>query len=143
MSTNSLPNGGLPLKMSEAGYLLDASAVLAMMFEEAGAERVAQCLPTAQISAVNLSEVIAKLHDNGMSPDKIALNLADLKAVVIPFDQKLALRAGALRPSTRHLGLSLGDRACLATAEAHGLAVLTADKAWAKLDLDIPVELLR
>ena len=129
--------------MSEAGYLLDASAVLAIIYGEPGAERVAAVLSDASISAVNLSEVVGKLHDRKVSERDIELNLADLDLAVLPFDRTFALRAGALRAATRHLGLSLGDRACLATAAATGRVVLTADRAWADLQLGISVELLR
>ena len=129
--------------MNDGGYVLDASAVLMAMFGEPGAERIAPSLVDARISAVNLSEVVAKLHDRRVAEADIALNLADFDLAVVPFDRNLALRAGSLRAATRSLGLSLGDRACLATAEAAGLTVLTADRAWAKLELDIAIEILR
>ncbi len=129
--------------MSDQSYVLDASAVLAFLYQELGAERVAAAFPLVLISSVNLSEVVAKLADDNVSEPEIEANLGDLNLEVVPFDQVIAMRAGLLRPSTRQFGLSLGDRACLATAEALGLAVLTADKSWAKLDLGISVELLR
>lgn len=129
--------------MSDHRYLLDASAALALIYREPGADRVEAVLPEASISAVNLCEVVSKLHDRKVSEHDIALNLADLDFEVESFDPALALHAAALRPVTCHLGLSLGDRACLATAAATGRIVLTADRAWAKLDLGIPVELLR
>lgn len=129
--------------MNDQSYVLDASAVLAFMYHEKGAEQVALALPLAQISSVNLSEVIAKLVDDDVSKAEIEANLADLNLEVVPFDQAMAMRAGLLRSATRSSGLSLGDRACLATAEALGLAVLTADKAWAKLELGISVEVFR
>lgn len=129
--------------MSEAGYILDASAMLALLFGEPGIERVIEVAPDAVISAVNLSEVVAKLHDRDVSAENIALNIADFDVAVISFDHELAERAGHLRPLTRHLGLSLGDRACLATAQALGCIVLTADRAWAELDLGIKIEIVR
>lgn len=138
-----MQTGGAKPQMSDAGYLLDASAVLALLYDEPGADRVVAVLPEACISAVNLSEVVGKLYDRSVSERDITLNLTDLDLDVLPFDQQLAQRAGALRPFTRHLGLSLGDRACLATAEATGRIVLTADQAWSELALRIPVELVR
>ena len=129
--------------MNELAYLLDASAALAIIYDEPGAGRVAEVLPEACISSVNLSEVVAKLHDRNVSERNIELNLNDLDLDVLAFDDRLALLAGNLRPLTRHLGLSLGDRACLATAQASSLTVLTADRAWAELELGIQVELVR
>jgi ribonuclease VapC len=129
--------------MNDAGYLLDASAALALIYDEPGAKRVAEVLSQACISAVNLSEVIGKFHDRKVSERNIELNLADLDIEVLAFDRRMALRAAAWRPVTRHLGLSLGDRACLATAEATGRVVLTADQAWASLDTGIVIEVIR
>jgi PIN domain nuclease of toxin-antitoxin system len=61
----------------------------------------------------------------------------------VPFDEELARGAGALRPATKSLGLSLGDRACLALAQREGLPVLTADRAWAKLAVGVEVKVIR
>ena len=129
--------------MNNAGLLLDSSAVLAFLFAETGAEQVSAVLPGAAISSVNLSEVVAKMHDRGLGPELVAANLSDLELIVIPFDRAMAERAGALREPTRANGLSLGDRACLATAEACGRSILTADRAWASLELPVTVELIR
>jgi PIN domain nuclease of toxin-antitoxin system len=62
---------------------------------------------------------------------------------VVAFDGELALRAGALRPSTRSRGLSLDDRACLASAQELGLPVVTADRTWRDLDIGIPIHVVR
>ena len=129
--------------MSDAGLLLDSSAVLALLFAETGGDHVAAVLPGAAISSVNLSEVVAKMHDRGLGPELVAANLSDLELTVIPFDRAMAERAGALREPTRANGLSLGDRACLATAEACGRSVLTADRAWQTVDVGVVIAQLR
>lgn len=129
--------------MSDAGLLLDSSAVLALLFAETGGDHVAAVLPGAAISSVNLSEVVAKMHDRGLGEEQVAANLTDLELTVIPFDQLMAERAGAMRVQTRAQGLSLGDRACLATAEACGRTVLTADRAWLAVDIGVVIEQLR
>lgn len=129
--------------MSEAGYLLDASAVLAMVFDEPGTERVEEVLLHARMSSANLSEVVAKLYDRRIDMERVELILSNFTIETVQFDRDLAERAGHLRPLTRHLGLSLGDRACLATAQATGCTVLTADRAWAELDLGIKIETIR
>ena len=129
--------------MSEAGYMLDASALLALMLGEAGAERVQAALPHAAVSAVNLSEVVAKLQERGVPDDVVTDSIAELDLPVVPFDHDQAMRAGRLRMATRAIGLSLGDRACLAAAGATGRIALTTDRAWATVEADVVVEVAR
>lgn len=129
--------------MSETGYVLDASALLAAMLGEAGAEVVETHFAQACISAVNLSEVVAKLAERGVPAASIHESLSDLDLDVRDFDTAQALRAGDLRNATRSLGLSLGDRACLALAGELKATAITTDAAWAGIDLGIAIELAR
>ncbi|MEI7610034.1 MAG: type II toxin-antitoxin system VapC family toxin [Rhodospirillaceae bacterium] len=114
--------------MSKA--VLDSSAVLAVLLEEAGAERVERVLPGALVSAVNLAEVVSKLCERGMPADEVLLAVAALGVDIVPYEGEQARLTGELRPRTRAAGLSLGDRACLALARLRGLPALTADAAW-------------
>jgi ribonuclease VapC len=124
-------------------YVLDASAVLCLLQEEKGAERVARALPAAVIGAVNYAEVVGKLVESGID-EATADGLMDtLQLNVIPFDRIQARLAGALRATTRKLGLSLGDRACLALAAAEGATALTCERAWTKFEAPCKVEALR
>jgi ribonuclease VapC len=100
-------------------------------------------LPGALVSAVNLSEVVARLAEGGMPEVAIWQDLDRLGLEGVPFDVEQAYAAGLLRPLTRHLGLSLGDRACLSLAQQLGVPVFTTDGAWAALDLGIEVHLVR
>ena len=127
--------------MSET--VLDASAVLALINEEPGAEVVEALLDDAVISAVNLSEVIAVLVDAGFEVDRASGRIGALGLGVIAFDEPQALRAGALREATRRAGLSFGDRACLGLAEALEAPAVTADRRWATLPLSPEVRLIR
>lgn len=129
--------------MTEPGYVLDASALLILFFAEPGADLVAERLDGAAISTVNLCEVVAKSLDRAMSIEAIRLNLADANLIVLPFDERAALKTGALRPATRHVGLSLADRACLAAAGLTNRIALTADRIWGELDVGVRVELVR
>jgi PIN domain nuclease of toxin-antitoxin system len=129
--------------MSDAVFILDASALLALLFDEPGAERVATALPMAKMSAVNLSEVIAKLNERGVPDPDIDICLAELGLDVVPFDEDLAHRAGQLRVATRMAGLSLGDRACLALAASLDAVALTTDRAWSDLAISVRVALVR
>ena len=130
--------------MSEA-FVLDASAVLCLLKGEPGADRVIEALPRSMISAVNLSEVYAKLADAGGSEERIAHAIGVLHLKVEPFDGQQARIAGMLRPATKTLGLSFGDRACLATARVNAATALTTDRVWAELPetLAISIQLLR
>jgi PIN domain nuclease of toxin-antitoxin system len=124
--------------------VIDASALLALLQDEPGAERTAAALPNAVISSVNLSEVVSKLADRKMPLKLIRKTLAGLDLNVCSFDQDLAYAAGGLRPATTTLGLSLGDRACLALAQHLKFPVLTTDVSWAQVDVaDIEVALIR
>ena len=124
--------------------LLDASALLAAVNEEPGGERVAECLDDAAISAVNLAEVATKLREFGWRLMEVADFVADLQLEVLPFDLKDALQTAELRGPTRKLGLSLGDRACLAAARRTGYRVLTADGAWSRAKIrGVRIEIVR
>jgi PIN domain nuclease of toxin-antitoxin system len=126
-----------------ADVILDASAVLARVLGEPGGERVETCLPDARVCAINYCEVVSKLVELGMPIESVAEVARDLELTVEPFEEADATTAGLLRAATRHLGLSLGDRACLALAQRLQLPVLTADRAWAQLDLGVEVVLIR
>ena len=127
--------------MSE--WVLDASALLALLQYEPGEERVAGAIADgAIISAVNLSEVVAKLADSGTPEAGIRAKIETLRLDVAPFDGADAFAAGLLRPATRAAGLSLGDRACIALGQRSGLPVLTADSAWMSLDFHPDVEII-
>jgi ribonuclease VapC len=126
-----------------SSWVLDASALLALLHQEPGSTRVAAVLADAVMCSVNFSEVVAKLADQGKSVAEIRLYLDALGIVILPFDAALAYRAGCLRPLTRTIGLSFGDRACLALAESLDMPALTCDRAWGRLNLNIQVQLIR
>ena len=124
-------------------FVFDASALLCLLHDEKGAARVAEALPQSIVSAVNLSEAVAKLADAGLPADHISAAIESLQLAVVSFDRELAAVAGLLRPKTRHAGLSFGDRACLALGLMRKAIVLTCDRAWSKLDLGVAVEQIR
>jgi ribonuclease VapC len=123
--------------------VLDASALLALLQVEPGADVVTEALPRAVISAVNLSEVIAKLCAAGMPEKVVHQVLEPLGLEIIPFNSEQAYQAGLLRTATREAGLSLGDRACLSLGKILGREVMTADKSWLKLSLGVTLEVIR
>jgi PIN domain nuclease of toxin-antitoxin system len=116
--------------------VLDASALLALLQDEPGAAVVASHLPRSVMSAVNLSEVVAKLTDHGMPAEAIRVALDGLPIEVHPFDRGAAYAAGDLRRVTRNAGLSLGDRACIALGMKLDVEAVTADRAWESLGKD-------
>jgi len=123
-------------------FVLDASALLAAFFDEPGADVVAERMSGALMSAVNLSEVVAKLIDRGASPDQIAEIMAELDIDIVAQDRSQAMTAGLLRKGTRSSGLSLGDRACLALAIDRKAVALTGDRAWVALAEPLNVEVV-
>ena len=123
--------------------VFDSSALLAIAWVEDGAEMAADAAEDAIMSAVNATEVITRLIDKGASREQAREQLERSGLAIRPFDESLALEAGYLRTETRQYGLSLGDRACLALALREGAPVVTADRAWAKLDLGIDIRVIR
>lgn len=127
-----------------SSVVLDASALLALVYNEPGADRVQQAIAEgALISSVNLSEVVAKLSEEGLPADVIQAILDEINLETVAFDIQLAYLTGLLRPVTKEFGLSLGDRSCLVLAKERDLPVLTADRAWADLALGIDVRPIR
>ena len=123
--------------------VLDASAILALIHREPGADVVVEALPNAAVSTVNLAEVVARLSDRKIPDDAIRVTMAALGLVIIEFDEQQAFAAGALRRATRHVGLSLGDWACLALAMRLHAPAVTADRSWATLGIGVEVRLIR
>jgi len=123
--------------------VLDASALLALLNREPGHEEVARTIPRAAISAVNLSEVVAKLAEGGMPEEAIRDALEGLALEVHEFGRDLAYGTGLLRTATKSRGMSLGDRACVTLVQRLGLPVLTTDRAWEGLEVGVDVRLIR
>lgn len=123
--------------------VFDASAVLAILLEERGAEIAVKRLQNGCINAVNLSEVLTKLVDLGQTPAAAHEAVSGLDLSVVDVTTSLGLAATGLRKPTVQAGLSLGDRLCLATALEQGMPAVTADRAWAALDVGVDVILIR
>jgi PIN domain nuclease of toxin-antitoxin system len=128
--------------MKSDRLVLDASAVLALLHGEPGADAVAMILQVSLVSAVNWSEVVQKSWSHGVGVAGLQDDLESLGVELVPFGAPEALAAADLW----HRGaraLALADRACLATAAVRGLPVVTADRAWAALELDLEVRVIR
>lgn len=126
-----------------ARVVLDASAVLAVLRLEAGAEVVMDHLKDGAISAINLTEVATRLVDGGLSIADARRTIGMLGITVEPIDEAQSYAAAALRNSTRGKGLSAGDRHCLALAAKLGALVVTADKAWTTVVGGVDVKVIR
>ena len=124
--------------------VLDASAVLALVFDEDGAEAVSDAVRAgAAMSTVNAAEVAARLNADGWTDAEVALIFDGLGVEVLPFDLECALLSGSYRRATRSFGLGLGDRACLATARLHERSALTADRVWEALEIGVDIVCIR
>jgi len=125
--------------------VLDASAVLALLQAEPGSDAVFSRIEhdACCISSVNVTEVLTRLIDRGMPAHDAEAAFDALELAVSPFDDAAARACAALRPASRAFGLSIGDRACLALAQAQKLPALTADRAWARLDCGVVIEQVR
>lgn len=124
--------------------VLDASALIALIFREPGSDRLTPSLMTTAVtSAVNLAEVHGKLLRSGFTSDDAWIAANEPIKEVVWFSAEQAKTAGDLTLQTRALGLSLGDRACLALALSMNAPVYTTDRSWSKLDLGIRIHALR
>jgi PIN domain nuclease of toxin-antitoxin system len=123
--------------------VLDASALLAYLRQEPGADVVDALLADARMASVNWAEVVQKSISAGVEVEGMLDDLQALGMCVEPFLPIDGEQAGRLWLLTRELGLSLGDRACLSLGLRLGLTVVTCDRAWAQLPLDLPIQLLR
>lgn len=125
--------------------VLDASAVLALMQREPGADVVAASLPGALLGMVNFAEVVTKLCERGIEVNVARHAIASLGVKIAEFTEEQAYLVGELRPLTRSAGLSLGDRACLALGKVSGATVLTAEGVWAQIAnvADVEIQLIR
>ena len=131
------------MKMA-AKIVLDASALLAILNQEPGAEKLTpELLSAAIMSTVNLAEVHSKLVALGISPDDAWDAALSPIQEVVPFTPEHARLVGDLVRQTRSLGLSLGDRACLALGLALHAPVYAADKSWKKLKVGVRIHVIR
>jgi len=122
---------------------LDASALLAFLMQEEGDTAVAEALADSCMSAVNLSEVLARFARDGHDLAEVADKLSALPIQIVPFGREHAAIAASLVPATKKLGLSLGDRACLALALSREIPAFTADRTWGKLSVGVEIRVVR
>jgi PIN domain nuclease of toxin-antitoxin system len=124
--------------------ILDASALITLLSEEKGHEVVASILPKSIMSSVNVAEVAKFLIEKrGLSKEEVSNIIHSLIEKIMPFDTKLALTSAAIIIQTKSLGLSLGDRACLALAISTGYTVYSSDRIWSQLELDCKIVVIR
>ena len=125
--------------------VLDSSAVLAVLFEEPGWRKAWHELPGGVLNAVNAAEVLSVLVRNGMPLDEAQIALQKTMLRIIDFTSEYAVKtAELLTPKARSGGISLGDRACMATGLLLGAPVVTAERKWNALNIPgLEIELIR
>lgn len=123
--------------------VLDASALLAYVFQEPGADRVKSALASAMIGAANFTEVLSRVAHKGGDVDAAIAGVDALGIPVVPVERTHAIMAAHLYPLTRAAGLSLGDRLCLALAIEQQIPVMTAERIWNTVPHGANVVLIR
>lgn len=133
-----------------AEYQLDASALLAVMLNEPGHERVRAVVNRASIHAVNVAEVIARLIRAGVPAVEACESVEELHLELgEEFSGSQAAACGVLIAETRKQGLSLGDCVCLTSAASADRVAVTAERRWKELEgrqfggVSLRVELIR
>ena len=129
--------------MTQPKWVIDASALLAAIHNEKGGDYVQQHIERCVISSINWSEVLQKLERAGIEANQIEISLKALGLSIIDFNDEDAHIAASLWSKSKDSGLSLADRACLATGKRLKTTVITADKAWGELEIDITIQLIR
>ncbi len=123
--------------------MLDASALLALLHSEPGAEIVEEAVEGAAISTVNWAEVYQRWLARGVDVTDLRADLEALGLEIVPFIVEDAEQAAELWSLTRRHGLSHGDRACLGLARRLGVRALTADRAWLDVSSGVEVQAIR
>ena len=116
--------------------VLDASALLALIKNELGANVIEELLGNIIMSSINVAEVASILLDSDMSSEEAKEAIAPFIDSIISFDFEHSIACASLKKTTKHLGLSLGDRACIALGISLNLPIYTADKIWRELKLE-------
>jgi ribonuclease VapC len=129
--------------MNQNQLLLDASALLATLYNETGGDYVEQVLDTCIISSVNWSEVLQKINRSGGDINTVSRSLTALGLQIIDFTEQDAKLAASLFEDTKKLGLSLADRACLATGIRLNAKIVTADRIWREVACDLQMHFIR
>jgi ribonuclease VapC len=123
--------------------VLDASALLALVQGEPGAENVRPLLPQAVISAVNFCETVQRLRRGGMPVESVTMMLTPLVPEPVAFDRETAYIAASIHEKTRGQGISFGDCACLALAMMRGVPAVTAERKWDQCDVGVQIIRIR
>jgi PIN domain nuclease of toxin-antitoxin system len=123
--------------------VLDASALLALLYREPGYEVVSAHMPDCCISTVNLTEVVSRFVRDGHAGQQIWQQLRASSIEFVPFSSEQAILASHLLTRTQPYGLSLADRACIALAMLRGLPALTADRAWSQVQVGVTIQTIR
>jgi len=125
-------------------FVLDASAILAIVLAEPGSEFVHSILDRSAMTAVNYTAVLTRMMRQGVTPSEAVGDLGAFEVAVIPWDKPLAVGSADLCPLAWTHGLSLGDRACLTLARSLGVTAVTADMSWRRLtDVDVRIHSIR
>jgi PIN domain nuclease of toxin-antitoxin system len=130
-------------EVADVACVLDASALLAILQGESGGTALQGMLDKAALSSVNWSEVVQKALDRDIEVDDLRREVEALGVRIVPFSADHAEQAAFLRAATRHLGLSLGDRSCLALAKDLKVPAMTTDKAWKELGIGVEIRIAR
>ena len=131
--------------MTENGLaVLDASILLAILLVEQRALNLPPAVfDNAVVSTVSLTETQSKLVRSGYDPEAAWQDTLSIVSDRRPHTEDQARIAGTLIRETKPIGLSLGDRCCLALGITLRAPVYTTDSAWEKLNLGIPIHIIR
>jgi PIN domain nuclease of toxin-antitoxin system len=124
-------------------HLLDTSAIITLLKKEPGYEILDEIIASSAMSVVNLTELVSMLTRSGVIDHEVDEVIKDIVPEILQFTEDIAIEAGKLIKHTKSYGLSLGDRACIATGIQHNMKIFTADKIWKELKLPVEIIIIR
>jgi PIN domain nuclease of toxin-antitoxin system len=127
----------------KAKALLDMSAIIALLKKEPGYELLEEVIASSAVSAVNLSELVSVLIRAGIEESEVDEIIKDIVPEIIPFSDDIAVNSGKLIKQTKEFGLSLGDRACVATGIHYNIPIYTTDKVWKRIKAQANIIIIR
>ncbi|WP_341748898.1 type II toxin-antitoxin system VapC family toxin [Candidatus Tisiphia endosymbiont of Sialis lutaria] len=136
-----MSTGSKPLIKTKK-YLLDTSAIIALLKKEPGYKILEDVIASSSIASINLSELVSVLTRSNIAENEIDIIVADIVPEIIPFCENIAIKTGKLSRLTKDYGLSLGDRACIATGCYYNMEIYTTDKIWLKVADNITTKII-
>jgi PIN domain nuclease of toxin-antitoxin system len=131
------------MEVKEQRYVLDSSAIIALLKGESGIATITKYRGDYLISSVIFAEAAAWFVFSGVSRLEAERLVRSAVDEIAPFEEEDVASLLKFAAAAREHGLSLADMVCLSLAIKEKIPVITSDKAWKKLKLPVEVIVFR